>query len=210
MAGRGPDHPVDRGRLVAAIIAGGRAVRLGGRVKALIEIDGETILDRQRALLAPRVDAIVISANDAAPFADTGLEVVADRAEGGGPMLGIAAALEATGADWLLALGSDMPNVSGAVLDLLFARARAGVDVVAPWVGGHPEPLLALYAGSALAVLRAELAAGRRSLTGLLSSDALAVAAVDEAALRAVDPALACLVNINRPSDLVRLTGGER
>lgn len=124
MAGRGPDHPVDRGPLVAAIIAGGRAVRLGGRVKALIEIDGETILDRQRALLAPRVDAIVISANDAAPFADTGLEVVADRAEGGGPMLGIAAALEATGADWLLALGSDMPNVSGAVLDLLFARAR--------------------------------------------------------------------------------------
>ena len=39
----------------AAILAGGRGTRLGGVRKALIEIGGVSILDRQLAAIAPMV-----------------------------------------------------------------------------------------------------------------------------------------------------------
>lgn len=197
--------PAQPRRIVAAVIAGGRAVRFGGRVKALLEIDGSTILDRQRRAVEGRVAEVVVSANDPAPFAATGLRVIADDGDASGPMAGISACLTATGADWLLATASDMPMVTAAVVDLLIDGIADDVDAVAPWVGGYPEPLLALYSRRCLPELRRRLSGSGRSLGRLLAGDALRVARLPEAALRAVDPDLRCLINLNRPGDLAAL-----
>lgn len=191
--------------VAAAIIAGGEARRLGGRVKALIEIDGRCVLDRQLDVLAPRCAAIAISSNDAAPFRDRSLPVIPDRHPGLGPLAGIAAALAWCPAPYLLVVAGDMPYIHPGIVDLLLAH-RSEADAVVPFIAGLPEPLFAVYARTCLPVAEQRLAAGRRKAAGLVVDEGpgqgLSVCRVDEPALRAVDPRLRCFTNVNSLADL--------
>src|SRR5579884_4036130 len=109
MAGQG--RPIARRDDAAALIlAGGRATRLGGVDKLALVIDGASILDRLRAVLAPRVAEIVV----ATPRDIPGLRCVRD-AEGEGPLAGIAAGLAACALPWLVVVAGDMPHLSGAL-----------------------------------------------------------------------------------------------
>ncbi|GAB4519348.1 MAG: molybdenum cofactor guanylyltransferase [Haliangiales bacterium] len=204
---RDSDHSDE---VAAVILCGGRARRLGGRVKALIEVAGETVLARQRAVLAPQVSALALSANDPAPFASTGLPVIADATPDQGPLAGVAAALAWSPAPFVLIVAGDMPYLSPALIALLLAaRVPAGevgdsaaIDAVVPYIGGLPEPLLALYSRSCLAAAERRLAAGRRKTSGLVTDEGLRIRTIGEAALRAVDPDLKSFTNLNTVSDL--------
>lgn len=75
---------------VAIILAGGRSERMGGRDKALAEIDGRRLIDHVVARLLEQADIIAISGN-----ADYGtkLPVIPDDREGPqGPAAGVFAA----------------------------------------------------------------------------------------------------------------------
>lgn len=185
-----------------AIIAGGMASRFGGQVKALIEIDGKSILSRLLEVLEPRFSELVVAANDPAPYADTGLPVVADEVPGQGPLAGIAAALRWCRRPYLFAIACDMPYPSIEVVDLLLSRRAPGVDIVVPMVGELPEPLCALYHRRCLPVLEERLQSGRRKASGLITDGGLGVARVYEPELRAIDAELGFLTNINTASDL--------
>ncbi len=181
----------------AAIVAGGRARRLGGRIKPLLEIDGETILSRELAVLGARFTEIVISAADPAPFADVGLPVILDRVAGAGPLAGIAAVLAATRRRFVFAVAGDMPYLSVDAIDTLLGAGSADADVVIPVSGGYPEPLHALYARRCLPTIERHLADGRYQVSGLLSAPELNVITVDADTLGA-----RVLTNINSPLDL--------
>lgn len=184
--------------ITALILAGGRATRFGGIAKHELVVGGATILDRQRAVLAPRVVEIVVSAPRDVP----GLRTVRDAAAGVGPLAGIAAGLGAARTPWLLVVAGDMPDLHGGLVDLLLARAM-DCDAVALRIGGLPEPLLcALRVAPARAAVDAMLAAGRHKASRLLTDEGLRVAWIDEAEARAVDPELRGLRNVNAPADL--------
>ena len=188
------------GDLTGCILAGGRATRMGGLLKPLLVVDGATILERQRAVLAPRVGELVIALAGPGPLAEHGLRAVFDVVADAGPLAGMAAGLRASARPWLLVVAGDMPSIAGGVLDLLRAHATPEVDAVVPWVGGFPEPLLALYGRDAAPAIERRLAAGQRSVQGALGD--LRVARVDEPALREVDAELASFRNLNRPEQL--------
>lgn len=193
-----------QGALAGAILAGGAGRRLGSRQKALITIDGVTVLERQLAALRPHVGRVFVVANDPAPFAPLGLEVVADAVPGQGPLQGLLAACEHADADAVLVLACDLPFVADAVLEHLVARAP-GADVVLPIVAGRPEPLVARYARRVAAPIRAALAAGERRATAFHA--AVQVERVSEAELRALDPELRSFINVNTPEVLAALNG---
>ena len=176
---------------------------MGGVAKPLLEVDGRAILDRLVDALTPMVAEIVVAVADPAQ-APAGLRAVVDEHAGDGPLAGIAAARVACDWPWLVAVAGDMPFVTAPVVAALLARARPGVDAVAIRVGTPPlpEPLLAVWGPAAGAAAVRRLAAGRRKTSGLLTDEGLRVAWLDEADLRAVDPDLRCLVNVNRPGDL--------
>jgi len=181
--------------VTGCILAGGRGRRLGGALKPLLIVDGERIVDRQRRVLAPRVAELLIAVAGPGPLAELGLPAVIDRHPDAGPLAGVDAALAARARPWLLVVAGDMPDLRGAVLDLLLAARRADVDAVVPRIGGYPEPLLALYGLTAAPVIARALADGRRKSQAILAE--LRVAWIDEAAVRAVDPDLASLRNVN-------------
>lgn len=189
--------------VAGAIIAGGQARRMGGRVKALIEVDGAPILTRQLEILRGRVSAIAIAANDPAPYGFTGLPVIADRVPGAGPLAGLEAALaHFCERAWVLALACDMPHIDGRLIDLLLARRGPDIDVVVPVRDGRPEPLCALYARRLLPIVSARIDRQRLAVHGLFDEPGVRVTRIAEAEMRALDPELGFLRNVNRPEDL--------
>jgi molybdopterin-guanine dinucleotide biosynthesis protein A len=199
---------------VAAVLAGGRARRMGGENKALLEVDGRAALDRQLDVLRPRFARIAVvltagaSERDAAPYRARQLEVIEDRLSGRGPLAGLAVALEwAAGASAarVFALACDMPYLNGAVVDLVLLRARdRSADLAVPVIGGRPEPLCACYGANLVDLVERELAGGRLALAALgaaARAAGLRVEELAEAELRTLDPNLLSLTNLNRPSD---------
>jgi molybdopterin-guanine dinucleotide biosynthesis protein A len=175
-----------RANLRALILAGGRASRMGGLPKHELVISGSSILDRQLAVLQPRVSEVLISGPDI-----PGHRCVRDAA-GTGPLAGIAAGLAACGTEWLLVVAGDMPYLSGDLLDrMIAARDRDAVGITH---AGRPEPLLCvLRVAAARPAVDVLLAERRYKASGLL--DRLDVVWIDEADART-------LANVNAPEDL--------
>jgi molybdopterin-guanine dinucleotide biosynthesis protein A len=184
----------------ALILAGGRATRLGGVDKRELVVEGRTIFARQCEVLRPRVAEILVSS----PREIAGFRTVADAVAGAGPLAGIAAGLAAAVTPWLLVIAGDMPYVSGALIDLVLAHAGEDVDAVGIRIGALPEPLLCLLrVGAARPVVEAHLAGGRLKASRLFTEGELRIAWIPEPALRAIDPALRALFNVNAPEDLL-------
>jgi molybdopterin-guanine dinucleotide biosynthesis protein A len=218
--------------VAAAILAGGRGTRMagqegdgdgggGGRVvtKGLLVVGGQRIIDRQLAVLRPRFAEVVIATSDAAPWASLGVRLVADRIGSGastpsppvpsprsplGPIAGLDAVLAALpdGIDAVVCVAGDMPFLSPALLEHLRDGAR-GAPALVPRVAGRAEPLLARYARAIAPVVAEQIASGRYAMIDLLAR--LEVTWLDEPELRALDPELRSIANVNTSEDLARL-----
>jgi molybdopterin-guanine dinucleotide biosynthesis protein A len=183
----------------AAILAGGRARRMGGVDKALLEVGGRRIVDRQAAVLAPLVGQVLLVVGDAGHAPVDGTRLVIDRAPGEGPLAGMAAAFAESAAEALLVFGCDLPFLDGKLVELVRDRAPQA-EAVVPRVHGRAQPLHARYARSVVPRLAAQLAAGARRLTALV--DQLQTVYLDEPELRRADPTLRGLTNVNTPDEL--------
>jgi len=147
--------------IAAAILAGGRARRFGGRDKSRLVVGGRTIIVRQVDVLQRLTDRIFIVGNDAARYADTDLSVVPDAVPDAGALGGIYTALAASPTfDRVVVVACDMPFLDDALIRRLTALALEGDGA---WVrtARGPEPLLACYRTAAAARIKGELDAGR-------------------------------------------------
>jgi molybdenum cofactor guanylyltransferase len=183
----------------AAILAGGRARRMGGAWKGGLEVGGRAIVEREVAALARVCGEILLVAGERAVEAPAPARLVIDRAPGLGPLAGIDAALAATRADALLVVGCDLPFLDERLLALV-RDAAPDADAVMPRVGGRPQALHARYARSIAPAIAERLKRGELRLLELVAS--LRVHFLDEDELRAIDPALRGLTNVNTPDEL--------
>jgi len=139
--------------IVAVLLAGGQARRMGGGDKCLRPIAGRPILAHILDRLRPQVDAIAINANgDPARFAEFGLEVVGDSVAGfPGPLAGVLAGL-----DWAAtrhAAALDMVSVPcdgpflphDFVARLVAGRDAAGAEMACAASAGQAHPVAALW-----------------------------------------------------------------
>jgi molybdopterin-guanine dinucleotide biosynthesis protein A len=196
--------------VVAAIIAGGEGRRLGGVEKGAVVIGGRRIAERQLDVLAPLFTRVIAVSSRPELWQALGVEVVSDRGPAGrGPLAGIEAALTALREDEhaVVCVASDMPFLSSAALVLLRDEAPSAGAVV-PVVHGRAEPLFARYGRTCLGPVQAALASGLLRTSAALAS--VAVHWLAESSLRAVDPALDTLANVNTPADLAAAEGRAR
>jgi molybdopterin-guanine dinucleotide biosynthesis protein A len=182
----------------AVIMAGGDSRRMGDD-KATLRLGEQTLLQRVADIVAPLFAQVLVSVRRRRPEID--LPQVCDVHADAGPLAGLHAALDQAATPWIFAVATDMPFVEPALIELLAAR-RAGYDAVVPVVHGHPQPLAAFYAASALAPIRALLEApgGRRSLRAALEQ--LNVCYVGQSELIAADPQLRSFFDLDTPQDL--------
>lgn len=124
--------------VVGVVLAGGRATRMGGGDKGVLELrPGWRLLDEVLDRLRPQVDQVVLNVNgDPARFAGFGLPTVADDLSGhAGPLAGILAGMNwaaAQGGKYLLSVAADTPFFPRSLCaDLFRARGPKGLALAA-------------------------------------------------------------------------------
>lgn len=132
----------------AVVLAGGRGSRLGGVVKADVEVGGRALLDHVVAGLSGAAAVVVVG-----PPAVTrpGVDRVLEDPPGGGPVAGLAAGLArlgTSGAPTVVVLACDIPRGTAAIPALL--AAAEGADGARLLSGDHPQHLAAVYRRAAL------------------------------------------------------------
>jgi molybdopterin-guanine dinucleotide biosynthesis protein A len=172
--------------LAGLILAGGGSTRMG-RDKALLELDGVSLVDRARALLRE------VGAQTVAVAGRTDIEgAFADLRPGSGPARAACDALLAladAGHEVALVMPVDMPFMTAAALEPLLAGAAAGAAAYE----NHPLPFAARLQTPALE------AAAPNSMKDLLSAlSALRLPA------EGIDPRT--FTNINTPEEWAKLT----
>jgi molybdopterin-guanine dinucleotide biosynthesis protein A len=112
------------------VLCGGQSRRMG-RDKALLELEGQTLLERCKNLgAALGAQQVLVSRNEPG--------FIQDLVNDAGPMAGIAAALPYCLTDWLLVLPVDMPLLTPAALKPLFLSSCPPGS----FIEGFPLPVL--------------------------------------------------------------------
>lgn len=187
-----------------AILAGGKASRMGGIPKGLLEIAGTRILDRLVAAFETalgRPPLLVANVPEATEWYP-GLRVVADRLPGGGTLAGLhTAVLEAPAP--VVAVAWDMPFVPPGLLAALAAGLEAA-DVAIPASGGRRglEPLCAGYGPATGPAMAAAIERG--DLRAIAFHEAVRVRVLPDDVLRTFGEPERIFFNVNTPEDLVR------
>jgi molybdopterin-guanine dinucleotide biosynthesis protein A len=189
--------------VTALVLAGGAASRMGGS-KAERRLGGRSLLEHSLSLADAVADEVLLLPGQRTPTAEAaGRRCVADWAAGAGegPLAALGAGLEAARHPWCLLLPCDMPWLRADVARrLVELAAGATEEVVAVRGPAGWEPFCALYRKTLVARARDELAAGRRSLVGLIERSAARAVAPGE--LSDLDPQLLSLRNLNTLTEL--------
>lgn len=190
---------------VGILLAGGRAMRMGGSDKSLTKLGGISLLARITAILRPQCDSLLINANGAhTRFAEFNLPVVADDVEGfAGPLAGILAGLDYVAAHqpkaaFALSVPTDTPFLPTDLVERLHATRSAGVDITCARSDGAIHPVVALWPIKVREALRRALVQeDLRKVTGFMARYNVAYA---DWPASPFDP----FFNINRPDDLAK------
>jgi molybdopterin-guanine dinucleotide biosynthesis protein A len=174
-----------------------------GQPKAWLPFGPEAMLQRVVRLLGESAAPIVVVAapGQQLPSLPEKIAIVRDPVADRGPLQGLAAGLAALPDDveFAYATATDVPFLQPAwverLVDLIGPR-----DLAIPEIGGYLHPLAALYrTRTVLPAIEALLAEGRLRPAFLVET--LEALRVDADAMRAVDPDLATLRNLNTPED---------
>lgn len=190
-----------RAGVTAIVLAGGRSSRFGSD-KLVAEVDGRPLLHHPIAAVAGlAAEIVIVVAPGSDPPLPAGARLIRDPLPFGGPLVGLAAALESVTEPVAIVVGGDMPSLVPAVLQRLVDRIGPDLRAVTLEVPGRVQPLpVALAVEPARTAAREVLASGGRSLRDLLA--ALGAVTLPAAEWHALDPAGSTIVDIDRPGDL--------
>jgi len=201
--------------ITGAVLAGGRARRMGGADKALLKV-GTGATPQTRTILSGILETfqerfaetiVVTSRGNAAGgvYGGYSVRVVADQFENCGPLGGIHAALTAATTPMVFTCGCDMPHLSGPLIDFMAGNAVPAVPTAAgrllvPVVDGRPEPLHAIYPRSCLADVDLALRDGVRMMVEFFQR--VPVEWLPQDRFIHIEGAIKSFRNLNTPEDL--------
>ncbi len=186
----------------AAILAGGRARRLGGQDKRALRVGRTTILERQLAALDGLVDRVFVVGGDPSAAGGARPEVVPDRLPDAGALGGLYTALCEAAGPHVLVVACDLPFVTPPLLARLISLAGDECDAVVPRSADGPQPLCAVYARRLAGDVRRRIESGRLKVQDLFET--IRVREVGPAEVATFDPDGRLFFNVNTPDDLAR------
>lgn len=146
------------------VLAGGRSSRMG-RNKALLELAGQTLLERSLHILQSAGLSAAIAGG--APELERFAPLLPDAQPDLGPLSGIAAALAHCPAPYAVFLSVDLPLLPPALLRVLLERARShSAPVALAALQGFVESFPAVLGREVLPALTAALGSPERGCLG--------------------------------------------
>ena len=161
--------PLTKDCCTPVILAGGASRRMG-TCKALLKINGETMLSRILRQLS-EFDRVLLSTGDPTLGEGLSVECTADLYPGMGPLAGLHAAFCAVDSEALLVLPCDLPFFTKQATEYLLDHMPEDADaLVCMDSTGRIHPLCGIYRRSVLPALEARLKAGELRVMSFLYS----------------------------------------
>lgn len=210
------DRSSQSSRVVAGVLVGGRSRRMG-RDKALIDVGGESLLERTVRIAQSQADDCLLVGDLPFVLPPTlqGMRRIPDAPHGAGPMAGLAGLMELFAESSVLLLACDMPQLSVELIACLKDEAAAiddesggasspDVDAIVPETLERELPQLhpccAIYRPSTRRHVESAIGAGRFGMIRLIER-------MHARRLRVTGEMTKALLNWNTPLDLL---GGKR
>lgn len=138
----------------ALILAGGKGRRMGGRNKALLQLQQQTFLSRLELALSD-FDEKLISLQEDSWLGDSPFTPVLDQVTNRGPMEGLRRALLNCRSDALLVVACDMPLFSGELAKALIQASEGFDTLICRDRTGKLHPLCGVYSRQCLPAIDA-------------------------------------------------------
>jgi molybdopterin-guanine dinucleotide biosynthesis protein A len=181
--------------VTGVVLAGGKSTRMGTN-KALLVLNGETLVERCRETLSKIFKRVIISVNKEEPFQNLPEPKIMDRYQETGPLGGITSVLE-SGESRIFCVACDMPALNRELIDYMCRFTE--YDAVIPLWNRRAEVLHAVYSGSLMATFQFALGENRFRITDALTQAKVRYVQMDE--IKRFDPSGLSFRNINTPED---------
>lgn len=182
--------------ITGVILAGGRARRMNGADKGLLEFAGKPLVEHTLARLTPQVSEVMINANrNHVRYASYGLPLVADKLDGYcGPLAGMHSAMCAAQTDYIVTTPCDSPLIpNDLVRRMLMTLLRENAELCTAHDGLRLQPIYTMIPRTLATGLLGYLLSGGRKVEDWLRCHRLAVADFSD------QPE--AFLNINTPQD---------
>jgi molybdenum cofactor guanylyltransferase len=150
------------------ILAGGRATRMNGADKGLVQLQQKPLIAHVIARLMPQADEIFINANrEIAAYEAFGLPVLKDKdKEFIGPLAGFSLGLQHAKHDYVLTVPCDSPLLPLDLVERLYgSMAESRMDIAVAGSDGNTHPVFCLMKKSVLPSLQAYIESGERKVS---------------------------------------------
>ncbi len=187
------------------ILAGGRARRMGGVDKGLIDLDGAPMVAHVVRRLRPQVKQIIISANrNLSEYQNWSDRVVQDAiGEFHGPLAGMASGLESADCEYAATVPCDSPLLArDLVARMHHACLTAQADIAVASDGDRIQPVFTFLRTSLRASIVAFLRSGERKIDKWFERHAVVVVDFSDES--------ESFHNVNTPEDKVYLVAHNR
>jgi molybdopterin-guanine dinucleotide biosynthesis protein A len=191
----------------AIILAGGFSKRFG-RDKGLVELRGKPLFMYLLEKVAKVVDEKVIVVGSEAqrdvfsPLLEHVADVIVDKYDGNGPLIGALTGFEAVQTEYSLLLPCDTPFLSREIATLLLDSCVGRSAVIPKWPNGWIEPLQAAYhTKSAIIATKKALEKGKMDVRSMINC-LRDIRYISTVILQKLDPELLTFFNINTFADL--------
>lgn len=192
------------------LLAGGLGTRLDGREKALLVCQDSTLLQRTLTVLEDVSDEVIVSLRDDEQVHQFSKylgdrKVVTDKIRNAGPLAGMLAGFEEACGDYVFTVACDMPFLNGRLIDMMFDMVGNHDALMPISEYGKKETLHSVYRrDKMLAAIETAMEDGHRSILTPVSY-LENILYLDADAMKKTDKDLKSFVNINTPSDMVKL-----
>lgn len=190
------------------ILAGGRNERMGFD-KCTISFNGQLLIQHTYQTLNKVTDEIIISISktrnikELGSLANENVIFIVDDNEFLGPLTGFRQSFLIAQSEYVAVAPCDSPFINPEIYKLLFELAE-GHDAAVPKIGGHWEPLHAVYRKEAtLTAIEKVFSKNQYKTTGIYEH--MNVREITEEELRSLDPELKSFININTENDIALL-----
>lgn len=185
------------------ILAGGKSRRMGVN-KALLVIDGATIIERVVRTIEQVLSEIILVTGDLDSMSGlepgmTPIRVVDDIHPGVGALGGLHSGLYHAAEDLVFVCACDMPFINPELVKYIIDAAE-GFDAAVPVIGDNYEPLMAAYSKGCVESIEKQIKLGKKQIKSFFGD--VRLKEIPEADLRKIDRDLLSLFNINSPEDL--------
>ena len=189
-------------QITGLILAGGKALRMGGSNKGLITFKGQSMVAHVIYRLNPQVGEILINANrEIERYQSLGFTVITDEiSQFAGPLAGLHAGMSAAKTEFLLSVPCDSPLLPEDLSPRLMAALEAQkADIAVAKTGEQHHPVFCLCRTSLAQDLESYLKAGGRKVDDWQKQHVYVAVNFDD------NPS--AFSNVNTPEELSELEG---